>query len=112
MSKNESKANIQIDHVDPYILTSIRVDCDNFYHYFGKISHTDLNKNEVSEFLRLISELDQIDSTFNSKVDTRAKILIISNSEVKHICFGINSLEMDNICYQTTDSLVEFMSKL
>lgn len=112
LKEKDMTSTIKIDYVDIYISTFSRVECKDFYDYFEKINHAELGGEDAKAFVEMILNLKEIDSTFSEKVDTRAKIELVINGGIKHICLGLNSLKIENTCYQTTDSLINLMSKL
>jgi len=112
LKEKGSPKRVEINYVDPFILTFSRVECDDFYDYFEETSYVSFDGEIANQFVEMISSLEEIDSKFDKKVDTRAKIKIVTDKGVKSICFGLTSLEIDNTCYQTSDSLINFMSKL
>jgi hypothetical protein len=99
---------IKIKSVDFTILSIISVECDNFERYFQECN-TFLTTDTVviNEFLNQLTNMDPIDSSYSTSIDTRAKINLFSDADTNIICVGNLTLYMNGNIYKTPQKLIE-----
>ena len=101
---------VEILSVDFSLMTVISVKCENFEYYFTNYKETILTDSvQIATLLNQFKDLERIDSTYSTSIDTRAKIKLITNNDTILICVGNLSLLKDNVNYKTPDNLIELI---
>ena len=104
---------VQIKSIDFSIMTFLAVECDKFEKYFKEYRIMSITDTAViDELVNQIGEFEPIDTTYSTKIDTRAKIELFSKSDTITICVGNLTLHMNNNIYKTPQGLIDFIEKM
>lgn len=104
---------IQVQSVGFSIFTLISIDCDKFEDSFSKITAKSITDTTViKELLSHIDKFEPIDSTYSKRINTRAKIHMISEKDTTTICVGYLSLQMKDSLYRTPQFIIDFLEEI
>ena len=104
---------IKIKKVDFNILTFAAVKCIDFDTYFNFPKEIIIkDKTLIDEILLLLNNLELIDSTYSSEIDTRAVIELKMHSKDIIICIGNLTTIKNGKIYKTSTTLKNIIESL
>lgn len=105
---------LNIKFVDVNIETPFQIKCESFEDFFqDEIDSISIkNSEQITEFSKIVKELELADLSKYSFPDTRIKIEIFYNKKKSYICMDCFVISFSDELYVLSESMLEFLERI